>query len=760
MDKHLFFPAQEPQPSELDAAFQDTIDNLANRMTTLLEPGIVPTYKMYLATGGANWQLLFDAVTHKEFSVSVSIDSDAGASPLAINVGAGLAFDSANERIIISSLDSTVYDAANLTAVDSLGNSIARSTGCVAIPCTNNATNYVYIAYLHQVNTSTPGGADPVNNYTVDPDTGTLDYVSRLDGYQIKVQATLSTDPDDIYLGKVVTAAGKISTIDMVPRLTLSAAASAILAVTVGGHAYLDYTVITTTTLRIDGGIAAGDAIVVTYTSGGATVSDSFTIAAPLRKSGFSSAALALATVPAAAGDITSTYVAGMPVTVDEHIRSVGNVTYVSAKNPHAVMAEDIYDATGRDLPSRFGAYSDSPQAFQSNGIVDETAESAQTRADDPFYANLTLPNATNVLISQPVASQTLYLNAIPYTNTSYFFSEIANGATFDETEVAGGVDFQCDFTAAGRASTGYYYIYLDSFTSGAGHTGPCVRAEFTGETLVTSVPDMLLHPENYVTATGKFFLALVYWNSGTSNFASMTDPVTGTTGVYALDMRKFGLIADEQLQYTRRHYTVSSGREIDQMHLNHNLYLDEAHSISFAGSGLVSGSRLKFDTTANKLLLYENGNVYGVGSGDAIKWIAQGPALAAPNTGAPVVQTVMARPGRITRVMVFSRTRPGTTSLKLDIMKCTDITRTSIFSTVPEIAITHGYNCTGNSASRDAVRMELTTAGGVLAGDVGTIDAANNTVTAGDRLQLYITQVGTTPNFGGDDLLVTVFIE
>ena len=776
MDQQLFFPAQEPQPEDLTAIGQCANTNLGNRMTTVLEPGIVPSYKLYQATGAANWQLLFDPTTLKEFSVSASYPGTSGSTPLDINVGPGLAFDSANDRILISSLDSSEYDADNVILEDSLGNSICKSSGCVKVPCLANSTNYVYIAYLPQVNTSTPGGADPVNNYTIDPDTGALNYVSRLDGYQIKVVQTMSTDPDDIFIATVVTTTS-ITSIRMSPTFTLANASTGVTSVKINGYPCLDY-VETTQTVCPSVPLVDGDTVVIIYTWSGGAATETFTVdtaTEPLRAYAQSSAALSRSTVPVATG--IQTYVPGMPVTVDEHIRAVSNVAYVTAKNPHAVMAEDIYDAQGRDLPSRFGAYADQPQAFQSNGIVDLVAESAD-RAKDPFYVNITAGVTPNVPISLPITGQTMYLTAVPYTVTNYFFSTISDGsATPVETEVISGVlSATCAFTNIIQ-DAGYYYIYATPYTSGVtAHSGPVFRAhKCTGSPTAGKIGDMLLNPATYGMTASMVPLALVLWDGATS-FTTMTDPVTGTTGVYAIDMRKFGLIADEQTQYTRRHYTTSGAgvREIDRVDYKHNLYMG-TKAITFANSttGIatdVAGSKMYYDATAQKLLLQENGNTYGVGSGDAIKWIAQGPALVTVATGAPVVQTVIARPGKVTKVQVFSGTQPVGASLKIDIFKANATAIASVFTAnKPEITPSFSPNACSSRASGGSVasvNIEITTSAPPTTGSaatqvVGQIDTAANTVSVGDRLMLYITQVGSTaPDFGGDDLLVTVFIE
>jgi hypothetical protein len=111
--------------------------------------------------------------------------------------------------------------------------------------------------------------------------------------------------------------------------------------------------------------------------------------------------------------------------------------------------------------------------------------------------------------------------------------------------------------------------------------------------------------------------------------------------------------------------------------------------------------------------------------------------------------------------VHVYSETIPAGTSLKLDIYKANDTGVASIFTTVPEIATTRTANTRGSRGSGgsvSAVKMDVITTAAV-APEIGQINAAANTVAIGERLMLYITQAGTSP-YGGDDLLITVYIE
>ena len=240
MNIHKFFPVQEPQPEELDEAFLDAATNLIGRFSTIMQPGIVPAGAMYSITGDTRYNLLGEfAMTYDPLATP---GTDAACT---LNIGPGMAFgrnaindptespcdfnnavDLKLERIFISPAAPVTYNAANPTAVDTLGNALPKSTGSYGIilnPLVGGVrqpsiTYYLYVTHLLVVDTVSPNPPGPGDKYTINPISGQVSYTHWVDGYQVKVLETPSVDANDVYLGTVTCTNMGITTVDTSTR--------------------------------------------------------------------------------------------------------------------------------------------------------------------------------------------------------------------------------------------------------------------------------------------------------------------------------------------------------------------------------------------------------------------------------------------------------------------------------------------------------------------------------------------------------------
>lgn len=287
MNKHKFFPIQEPQPEEMDEAFVDTISNLLKRFDTIVTDGILPADSLYATTGDNRYNLL------GEFDMSID-----GSNPFILNIGSGLAFarhpisDSSEqpyepdnpfdlklERVFISPSDSTPFNPANPDQVDVLNNAIPKSTGHLGILLEASETYYVYVAFLPTVDTATNDPSNPGNKYTINPRTGHIDYVHWVDGYRIKILGSVSGNTNDVYLGTVTTNTVGIASINIDARRYMSIPA-------------------------------------------------------------------ALSKVNLSASVFPATYAYESTVSVSDHINAVGDVNKITPANPHGTTIEDIPGGT------------------------------------------------------------------------------------------------------------------------------------------------------------------------------------------------------------------------------------------------------------------------------------------------------------------------------------------------------------------------------------------------------------------------------
>ena len=510
MNIHKFYPLQEPQPEEFDEAFVDATFNLIKRFGTLVDipvqGGIVPSAAMYALTQDPRWYAMSPGV--QEFNITQSIGDN-----FAFDVGPGMAFsrntvssvgvpmdannptDLRAERIFISPADALVtYDSTAPDAVDVLGNPMPRPTGCKAIQVLPNHTYYVYVRYLQCVD-ATASALEVGNKYTINSQTGQLQYVHWIDGYQIKTyRDILSTDPDDVYIGTVITDGSSIIspiTPDQ-PRKYLSIPGPLV-------------------TSRV-----STELIPTAYPTG-----------------------------------VTAT-----PLSFTEHINSVADIGSATVANPHGTTIQaipgleerfgifsaapnlfytngvvDTNTATAFTRPGPFWATAatsgvgiaiNPPVSGQSVAIAADLFDSTSTYCSQ-VYSGIT----ADPWVYPPVTG-----SAHPYCDfsvpsarpTGYYFIYLEN------TPINGVA------AAAVKAAT-------FPFPSGTPYTG---------------LLDMVENPGNYLLLATQFPVAIVYFN-GTGFDPFTLDPWTRqvpTATCWALDLRRYGTISTTNISHDRRSYT------------------------------------------------------------------------------------------------------------------------------------------------------------------------------------------------------------
>jgi hypothetical protein len=646
MNKRVYFPAQEPTPEELNGTVTDLELNLANRALDILQRGIVDGPAIYAESNNPAWQ----------FIGNFNLVANPGGLLNQITVQEGLAYDSAGNRIRVAP-GNVQWDLNNLVKPTGISapspTTYATSTGNSGILLSSSTDYYVYIRYLAAVDTLAAGG-DPVNNYTVDPDTGLIGFTKRIDGYHIHVSTTVSADALDVLIGYAeVDGSGTVTVYDLDARDT-------------------------------------------SFPSG---ISERRTYAVV-------SSAMVTAVAPAAPGDVTLTYDPGQRVSVQEHIQAAGDATAITADNPHGVIMDVI-----PGLNERFGAYSDNPSNFQTDGVVDTLGDTP-----GPYWVSgeeLSVPyNIWAVNVEPPIAGQFAYISGTEFSVGTPKYSSYYDGATVDP--ISDPSFWRCDFHPTDAA--GYYYICLTQYTL-SGTPGLLVVAvrptEQNLNVLLTDRPEV---PADHMV------IGIVH-NAGSAVLDAITDPQTGKSPTFnALDARRFGTISPTQISHDKRFYTGASG-EVPEM----------------------------TNLSANR-------EIYS----DIVRWIVQGDA--AVTTTYPVVQSVVKKSGRVRKVYVFSDTIPTGANLEINICRngSSDGLANSVFTQRPAITAAVAANTT-NRAGASSARYMWVTEEAPTGSAVGQLSTTTNLVNAGDRLQLFITSVGSgAPGvaIGGDDLLVMVYIE
>lgn len=655
MDIHKFYPLQEPQPEELDEAFSDTVSNLLRRYGVITTAGIVPAQSLFSLTGDSRWQHLMYSGSGPEFNISQH-------SAFAFNVHRGMAFgrhaisstaptnavDMRMERITILPTDEAVtYDASAPDRVDTLGNPIPQSTGCAAIPVLPLRTYYVYIRYLHAVDTATDDPAATGSKYTLNPQTGQLGYVHWVDGYQIKLYVNApSLNPDDNFLGTVTVGVSGITNIDIAGRTYMTIPASLV------------------------------------------------------------SSRVAAALAPAG-------YTAGNQVSMTDHVNAVSDYSVVTRSNPHGTTMGNI-----PGLLDRFGIYSDSPQSFFTNGIIDTTND-----VPGPFWA---AQDGAYVKLNKPLTGQAVVINQHLYDADPIYLSEVDNGL--------GGLDYgELMFLAAQfpldhpARPTAMYYVFLERTTIApeylpepivglAAKAAPAIRRDTGATGTIAELEDMLEHPEMYLATETQYPVALVNFVSNVGIIPFTVDPQTRKTGSFtALDVRRYGTISEHNLSRDRRSY-----------------------------EGLT-------DQRPVEGTLFRNADTYR----DVIRW--EIPGRLQGITARPARQAVVKKAGRIRRVTVYLDNPPsGDPALTLDITR--NGVANSIFAQLPVITRLRPPNCPNyTGVPNTGMIMDVTEDPATAPDEKGWISGTANYVRPGDRLQLLIP---TTPNNCGNELVVVIYIE
>lgn len=182
MKGEQFYAGEEPLVENLENLQSSKDQAIVERTMDLRSPGIISNPGWMLADGvripvSTSFELTLNGLT-------------------AVNVGYGVAYDLAGERIIIA--DTLAYNALNPSQTDSEGVPTPQSTGSQAVPLNTTAgvVNTIYIQYL--------AALDPTQ-FTVDPDLGIKQYTQKKDGYKILPLISTDTPPTGALLLGTVT---------------------------------------------------------------------------------------------------------------------------------------------------------------------------------------------------------------------------------------------------------------------------------------------------------------------------------------------------------------------------------------------------------------------------------------------------------------------------------------------------------------------------------------------------------------------------
>ena len=397
-----------------------------------------------------------------------------------------------------------------------------------------------------------------------------------------------------------------------------------------------------------------------------------------------------------------------------DHVNAVADITAVNASNPHGTTIAAI-----PGLLARFGAYSDQPEDFFTNGIIDNTSD-ITLQNPGPYWASVV---GSNVQLKFPVVGQSIAIDRTLYDGSSAYYAEVYSGS--DLVLQNSGASAYCQFSSLRAA--GYYFIYGEAapYTDTPGLAIKALQCGATGATGTVGaavLQDMLYNPQNYLNLATQYPFAIVYYD-GAAFVAFTADPQTGYAGTFlCLDMRKYGTIGKFNINHDRRSYT-GSYTEVPQLGI-----------------------------------LTTNDTIYA----DQIKWhIAGNPAVV---TDKPVRQDMVKKAGRIKRVTVYSDNIPvGSNPINALVINITKngITN-SIFSALPMIVSGRTANASSYAGAGAASAVLMSIVEQPPQGeDLGQIDTTANYVAAGDRLQLLIPSTGAPGNvMGGNDLIVMIYIE
>jgi hypothetical protein len=554
MNTHKFYPVQEPQPEEFDEAFLDTATNLINRMSAIMQPGILPAVAMYKATGDARFDTL------GEFNMGTVTGATPGTdAAFTLNIGSGIAFartaindptqlpcdftnptDLKLERIFISPSVLLPYNAANPAHTDVLGNAQPKSTGSTGIilnPLPPGGARYtavkyhIYVAHLPVVDTATDNPANPGNKYTINPKSGQINYTHWIDGYQIKVMREVSpgvepsVDLNDERLGVITCTNLSITNIDLSVRRYAC----------------------------IPSAVVMGE--------------------------------LKTALQPAVYGYNNDPDLSNV-VNISDHINAVGDIALVGKHNPHGTRLVDITGTTGQSPYLTF------PADFHHKGIVDKS-NLWRGATPGPFFATSGAYNGRLVAnMSLMTSGQMLYLYGQSYSDVSHFWSEVRNesGSALEMRELlSGGTPILRVEFPTGLRSAGCYYIYAEDATP---LVGLALKAKWIGFDNLALFNSMVISPDTYLTPT-QYPIAVCKFTG--SAFIDVVDPQTGysATGYNMVDMRQYGTMGPEQLSTTKRFY--AAGATMAQLNLARvNSNMSVAGDIGIATAGYTGGNKFK----------------------------------------------------------------------------------------------------------------------------------------------------------------------
>lgn len=498
MDKYKFYAGQEIQSEELNGAIDSLISNLSKRSSFFIDYGILEAAELYKATENPLWNL------YGKFDISQN-----GEVAYHIDVSSGVAIDK-NQQLIHIPTDSTEeFNADKPNYVDALGNAIPKSTGHIKIPVVNGVMNYVYIQYLQQVDTATAQNGEPVDKYTIDPDTGVVNYTSFIDGYKIGVVQNVADIPlDALYLGSV-----DASDINLVIDMSNKTYAKV----------------------------------------NAAFIKAKITDEAP------------------------ATYENGQLISMDDHIKAIANIDYVSPNNPHGMSLNDI-----PGLIESIGPYSFHPQIFNTNGIVD-----LSDTTPGPLFGTATTvnkPNSSDTMpsvILTPIGSkQYVNIEGTSYIASHSVLSEVYDGVGLSYTKLED--EIRCDFSKDARAENGYFYICATHGIDEANVSALKITAIHTGETTKDDeniLPNLIHNFKTILSNQGYSYrqyllLGIVFFNHTAEQFEYLTDPDTGQGNIYVLDIRRFGTIGTDNLLFEKRLYPSDYSSHTNVAYINRNINL------------------------------------------------------------------------------------------------------------------------------------------------------------------------------------------
>ena len=541
MNIHKFYPLQEPQPEEYDEAFVDAASNLIKRFGVLVNlpahGSIVPSAALYAMTGDPRWYALSPDVP--EFNITQNGN-------FAFDVGPGMAFsrntissvgipmdvnnptDLRAERIFISPADALdTYDSTAPTATDVLGNAMPRSTGCRAIPVLPGHTYYVYVKHLECVD-ATASATEIGNKYTINPQTGQLQYVHWIDGYQILAYRDVaSTDPDDVYVGKIIVGALAIESISPAGRTYLS-----IPGPLVSSH--------------------LSDSLTPTLYPVGATAD---------------------------------------PVNYTDHINAVADINAVTLINPHGTTIPAIPGLEERfgifsSAPDFF--YTNGIIDVNSDPAVTRPGPFWAKIAERPGPGiSVKLPVSGQAVAIGPSLfdSASKYYSQVYNTVIDPWVYQPVTGTEQPFCDFPLGV-------AARPIGYYFIYLEKQIVAGVVGAAVKAATFPFLSGTPFTNYQDMIENPGNYLATATQFPVALVYFNGTGFDAFAFDHQTRYSVPFNTFDLRRYGTISPQNISHDRRSYTALDTEvpQTGNLFSNNIIYSDHIKWIAQGPAMVVTG--------------------------------------------------------------------------------------------------------------------------------------------------------------------------